>query len=245
MIYVSTRAGSNHQVSEDAVLVGQEILRDNDMELPKVESGFVCVADGVGGNSGGEKASQFVLESLSNLQKYENLYDVLREINNNLISQSARESTDIEMATTLTGVCFEGDQCKLIHIGNTRLYVKQGSYLKQLTSDHTTYNWLKSTGQLDAAERCKKSEITNCFGGGHAELFSKLHVADISVSPLMILTSDGIHDYIDIDTLEDVICREGDFMTKCNTLINIARDKGSNDDLTVVIINSIDDKKTL
>ena len=61
-----------------------------------------------------------------------------------------------EMATTLTCVVATKDGYYLIHAGNTRLYVMQGSYLKQLTVDHTTYNWLVACGQYEVAKVCRK-----------------------------------------------------------------------------------------
>jgi protein phosphatase len=83
----------------------------------------------------------------------------------------SRNSKHDFMATTLTGFYFNDGQYKIVHVGNTRAYVKQGKYLKQITSDHTTYNWLLNSGQIEAAAKCNRSEITNCFGGeshGHS-----------------------------------------------------------------------------
>ncbi len=237
MIYISSVVGADHIISEDAVLVGQKIFRNDVAQVPMMDSGFVCVADGVGGNNGGEKASQFVLELLSETVECNDLYPTLVDINNSLLSFSSENDLESSMATTLTGIYLTEGKCKLFHVGNTRLYVKQGNYLKQLTSDHTTYNWLRSIGQYEAAEFCNKSEITNCFGGGEASLINKLHVTDIPIYPLMILTSDGIHEYLDTDTLEEIICGEGDYASKCNNLIHLALDRGSIDDMTVVIID--------
>ena len=67
MIYVATRAGKHHEKSEDTVLVGEIILSDEEDTLPVPKDGFVCVADGVGGNQGGAYASTFVLEKILSL----------------------------------------------------------------------------------------------------------------------------------------------------------------------------------
>ena len=64
MIYIDTRKGKHHKISEDAVLVGDFIISDESDVLPVPEEGFVCVADGVGGNNGGADASTFLLEEL-------------------------------------------------------------------------------------------------------------------------------------------------------------------------------------
>lgn len=140
------------------------------------------------------------------------------------------------MATTLTGFYVRDRIFNVVHIGNTRAYVKQGKYLKQITSDHTTYNWLLSRGQTEAAEKSNKSEITNCFGGKNPKLLSKLYIAESQMFSLALLTSDGVHEYVDLDAMESVIAGEEPLEAKCEKIIRLAVDAGSEDDLSVVII---------
>ena len=234
MIYVATRAGKRHAASEDAVLVGTEVIVDAAATLPVPEEGFVCVADGVGGHRGGAEASRFVLEALASLKDVQpgELRPLLTGINERLIASSA-ETPD--MATTLTGFYACKDAFRLIHVGNTRAYVRQGRYLKQVTTDHTTCQWLRSQGQYEAAEACDRSEITNCFGGGAAALLSRLTMSEIPPFSLALLTSDGVHEYLDLDTLENLLAGDGDYADKCGEIIRRAIAAGSEDDLTAVI----------
>lgn len=143
------------------------------------------------------------------------------------------------MATTLSGVSICQDNNYLFSIGNTRVYLLQSrKYLKQLTTDDTTLNYLLATGQLsaeDAETFERKNEITACFGGGSARLFkNKFSKIDPLTSPLMI-TSDGIHDYISIDEMEDIIAEHGLTVTACEALVSAARAGGSHDDISVVL----------
>ena len=238
MIYVSTHAGKRHSISEDAVLVGSEVLTETSETVPMPECGFICVADGVGGNRGGDQASQYVLGELSKHQETADaeLAALLKEINESLISIAAADGTATDMATTLTGFYVEDGQFRLVHIGNTRAYIKQGKYLKQITSDHTTYNWLLSSGQVEAAQKCNKSEITNCFGGNNPALLSKLLVTECQQFGLALLTSDGVHEYVDLDSLEEIITGEGSLSEKCEEIAKRAIEAGSEDDISIVII---------
>lgn len=237
MIYVVSRRGVNHEVCEDAVLVGTEILSGSSVTLRQPDEGFVCVADGVGGNNGGEEASHYVLKALAEFQDDEtNLRTGLVHINSELIERAKGTPERSNMATTLTGFYTEAGQYWLIHVGNTRAFVRQGRYLKQITSDHTTYNWLKCSGQIEAAEACNKNEITNCFGGAKESLLSKLVVTELAPFSLMVLTSDGVHEYVDLDTLEDILTGEGSYDDKCEAIINEAANNGSEDDMTIVVI---------
>lgn len=111
-------------------------------------------------------------------------------------------------------------------------------YLKQLTTDDTTLNYLLATGQLsseDAKSFGRGNEITACFGGGSSALF-KVKVSNIEplVAPIMI-TSDGIHDYLSVDEMEDIIERNGLTKASCIELIKAARNNGSVDDTSVVL----------
>ncbi len=240
MIYIDTRKGKHHKISEDVVLVGDIILSDENDTLPVPKEGFVCVADGVGGNKGGEDAAVFLLKFLSQNSIVENLEELksrLIEINSNLIQCGKNNPSITMMATTLTGVFISDVSNILMHVGNTRAYVMQGNYLKQITQDHTVYNWLKSMGRFAEAETCNKNEITNCFGGGDDSLLAKLYVKEIPPFNKMLLTSDGVHEYVDIDLLEDILSDSTiSNETKCARIINAAIEAGSEDDITIVLI---------
>ena len=236
MIYVASRTGQRHAICEDAALVGTELVSGASKILQMPETGFVCLADGVGGNHGGAQAARYVLESLAMLEKEEDLHAALPRINMCLIEKAKDTPEASNMATTLTGIRYSNGNSQLVHVGNTRAYIRQGRYLKQITSDHTTYNWLKDLGQAEAAAACNKNEITNCFGGANKTLLSRLVVSDLPPFSLMILTSDGIHEHVDLDTLEEILFGEGTYDDKCEALLDEASKNGSEDDMTIVVI---------
>lgn len=237
MIYVATKCGASHSASEDTALVGTEIFVNTNAVVPFLELGFICVADGVGGNCGGAKASNYICSALAEAEGLhpDMLQDYLYEENETLIQLSKTAPEYYNMATTLSGVYVLDDEMVLFHVGNSRVYAKQGKYLKQLTSDHTTYNWLMSTGNTEAAKACNKSEITNCFGGGNSSLMSKLTVTKCKGFASLLLTSDGVHDYVDIDQLERILNSETTGQEKCDQILAVALAAGSKDDMTVIL----------
>ena len=93
-----------------------------------------------------------------------------------------------------------------------------------------------SSGQVEAAQNCNKSEITNCFGGNNPALLSKLLVTECQQFSLALLTSDGVHEYVDLDFLEAIITGEGSLRDKCEEIFQRAINAGSEDDISVVII---------
>ena len=238
MIYIMTHAGKGKAVSEDNVLVGEELYSDTTDTADIPEEGFICVADGVGGSNAGEVASSFVLNALSECEwsDDEEFKMTLTEINEHLIEAGREDDKLSGMATTLSGVYLKDGTIKIVHIGNTRVYSMQGHYLKQLTSDHTVYIWLKSMGRVEEAEACNKNEITSCFGGGDGKLIGKIQIVTVNSAHTFLLTSDGIHEYVSLDDLEDIMNSDIPNDEKCSAIQEAAMLAGSTDDMTAVLI---------
>ena len=67
-------------------------------------------------------------------------------------------------------------------------------------------------------------------------MLSKLYVEECQPFTLAVLTSDGIHEYVNLDTIEDIINGEENLEEKCSMIVQKAIDNGSEDDVSVVII---------
>lgn len=231
-----TQKGLNKTENEDRIIVGKTIVADGTL-ISEIENGIIAVADGVGGHNAGAIASHFVADKLCHLQEIS--VEQLKTINNELIKISETTDGQQGMATTLSGICCTGSKTLLFSIGNTRVYsIQSRKYLKQLTADDTTLNYLLATGQLapeDAESFNRKNEIIACFGGGFADLFKvKVNYIDQLVAPIMI-TSDGIHDYLSVDQMEDIIEEYGLSKEGCIEMIQTARNNGSLDDASIII----------
>ena len=239
------QTGKNKIVCEDAVYDGFRVVTNGCTCCYGNTPLMICVADGVGGNAGGEKASSFLLSNvgkIENMVNIENLQEELLRINDELILYAKGIDGQQMMATTFTGIFFQDEKVFLAHCGNTRLYEVKGRFLKQITTDHSTYQWLISNGNYDAAENCNKSEILSAFGGGKCNYIERMYVEEIfskAIPSKMLLTSDGIHDYLDEDELEEIIT-EDDSIKVVNKLVTKALQNGSCDDCTVVIIEKMD-----
>lgn len=236
-IYAATRHGIHKTNNEDRIIVGRSVIADGEYSL-ELDNGVIAIADGVGGNNAGAVASQFLADKLCDVSEITSV--VFENINDELIALSKSDPAYSGMATTLSGICVSDDCTILFSVGNTRVYqLQSGKYLKQLTTDDTTLNYLLSTGKLKPSEVDdfdRKNEITACFGGGDANLL-KIKISNIGKlsSPLMI-TSDGVHDYLSVDQMEDIIEEYGVSATSCNLLISAARECGSHDDISIILL---------
>lgn len=240
-IYAMTEKG-DHSENEDRILINDTIISAGTFETKGDGELKICVADGVGGNNAGAVASSFVCESLKSivLSGKTDLVD----INSQLLAKSTENANYSGMATTLSGICINDEKASSFHIGNTRIYVFQGSYIKQITEDHTSVNWLVKTGKLSKKEARtydRRNEIIACFGGGNPALINTLVFEEnnesLSNAKRIVLTSDGVHEYVSIDELEDILNNENiSPLQTCAEIISRARINGSNDDKSIVII---------
>lgn len=242
-LYVYSQKGNGKKICEDAAMVAGTIISDSYFDMQTDQTYTAAIADGVGGNAGGDCASRYVLDKLKDISiadlSEEYLKQFIKGINEELLHYAFQISGKENMATTLTGVIATSDNGYIFHVGNTRVYGLQGNYLKQFTEDQTTYQWLLNMGQIEEAEKCNKNEIIHCLGGGNrqygCDIFVKATNA-LNICKRLLLTSDGIHEYVSVDELEDFMVGEISEKTM-KLLVNKANTNGSLDDKTVIVID--------
>ena len=234
--------GRNKQASEDSALIGKTVVNDECGTLEITSPAWICLCDGVGGNAGGREASLFVTKELSSIippNSVEEIRNIFVGINNRLLERASNSSDHKTMATTATAICFSDDTVFLAHIGNTRLYSKRGPYIQQMTIDQTTYQWLIDQCDFEAAEACNKNEIRGAMGGGKQEYlnpFVAKRLFERKIASTILLTSDGVHEYLSQDKIEDIINSESEMIGKVTMLCKQALNDGSDDDRSAIII---------
>lgn len=233
--YACSQRGIGKFESEDRITIGRSVIAEGSF-ISEIDNGIVAIADGVGGNNAGAVASHFVSFRLS--AENDITKELLKNINDELLAKSKASSQLYNMATTFSGIKLCDDNNVVFHVGNTRIYILQGGkYLKQLTEDDTTLNYLIASGQLSPEEADtfdRKNEIIACFGGGTPNLF-KIKVSKMEFISSILLTSDGVHDFVNIDEMESIIEEKGITLNACEEMIITARKNGSKDDASVII----------
>lgn len=237
------KTGCGKEICDDSVFDGCCVINNTDFSSNSQNSEWIAVADGVGGYAGGNEASRFILEYIQDnyvfISEVNTLFSLLHDANGEMIKYATSIDGKENMATTFTGLFFGDEDVKIAHVGNARVYALQGNYLKQITRDHTTYQWLMMQGNFEAAGACNKSEITSCFGGGDVSLLKGLSIDTLLLEELpkvLVLTTDGIHDYLDIDTLEAIITEPISIEERMKKIWKAAKENGSCDDCSIIII---------
>ena len=230
-IYVLMTKGEGKTICQDSVLVGNNILSEGYMEyIPKEnERVTIAVADGVGGNKGGDVASCMAVTGLRDGKFFlgttlEHISRTILETNQSILDRSMADPGLEKMATTLTGIHITPEQMFAFHIGNTRLCRLQGVYLRGLTQD-----------TADEGGR-----LIGCMGADPA-LINRLKVWDITkeIKPGqdLILTSDGVHDPIQDEQLDEIMGMQGSKKEIMEQLEKTARENGSTDDISIIWIS--------
>ena len=251
-IYGYVEKGLGKTECQDRVLIGDTMLAGGFLEttLEDMKNVVVAVADGVGGDPGGEIASHMAVDGMRVLNRRSSLEidgirELVRWVNNNILQYGKQNPAFQYMGTTLTLLVMDGEKDVVVHVGNCRLYTIK-RYLRQISRDQTVVEDLIRRGEM-TREEAKDSDLRNqiraCLGGGSEKYLQELCVTEEDLATKennIILTSDGIHDYIEGEELEEKLLSEMDPKKLCEEIAKRARENGSNDDISIVIIDRME-----
>jgi len=161
MVYAgATDQGRVRKNNEDSILMS---------EFDHEEILLLVVADGVGGNAGGEVASKMTVDFISTTVKkavieansgegyHDNwlestLLRAITDANLQLIEQQQLHQGLSEMATTVVALLIRNNKIALSHLGDSRCYQFTSPELKQITEDHTVLQTLLNQGKINQRE---------------------------------------------------------------------------------------------
>ena len=233
----ATDVGRVRQINEDRYLADESLF---------------AVADGVGGHQAGEVASQTSVETLqTNFMEGERTTEGLisaAEAANQAVWQLAQGSREKRgMGTTLTALALvqeDGEeQLALINVGDSRAYLLQQGELIQLTEDHSLVEELVRDGKLTPAEaqvHPQRSIITRALGMEPA-----IEVDSWEIIPYtgdrILLCSDGLTNELSDERIASTLRQLADPQEAAHDLVRQARAAGGSDNITVVVVDVVDD----
>ena len=213
--------------------VGKVRTHNVDSYLCNEKEGIFFVADGMGGHTSGETASQlaiscteeFVIRSRSEDIRWpiKSREDLTLEQNrllaavtfaNNRIHETADQNPSMKgMGTTFTGVAIEEDHLVVVNVGDSRLYRIREGEINQITRDHSLVGEQERSGILTREEARKHPQrhiLTSVLGGLNKKPKIDVSLAGIIPKDIYLICSDGLHSMIDekeiaaiIDSIED------------------------------------------
>jgi serine/threonine protein phosphatase PrpC len=140
------------------------------------------------------------------------------------------------MGTTLTGLWQpEPDGPALVfHVGDTRLYRLRQGQLVQLTRDQTMYQKALESG---VRHNLPPRNLLLQALGPSSGIKPELQTRPVTPGDLFLLCSDGLHGAIADAQIGQVLgqARQDDLGASCAQLIELAKQNGSRDNITVVL----------
>lgn len=212
------------------------------------EEFILGIADGVGGKDGGDFASNFILNELSTIKETDYIpfiSDQIKNIHYKLRNESLKRNI-LGASSTLTLLTALNEYITLYHIGDTRAYKLTPTKLVQLTTDQTELQ--RTIDNLPFYNPVKnflpyKNKLLDAMGAN--EQPPKISIIKTTIEPddVLLLTSDGIHDYLSNQRIHQILRRYKTDYTIVKNLINEAIKNGSKDNLTAVYVKYSQNKK--
>lgn len=223
-----THIGTIRDSNQDHILVNGQLLNEGEVHLIEQEKCFCFVADGVGGNKGGDFASYFVLNRIkAELDKL--LIDavqILKNINNKLIEDTSNDIKLKGCCTTLTGLLVQNDLFKIIHAGDSEIWLMRNDMFFKITNDQV----------LDETQ--KNSPITSYFGGidNYLKLDSDISIHESLIDDLFLICSDGLFKSLNQKIVKSILKADKDLETKAKKILDNCLNAGAEDNISVILI---------
>jgi protein phosphatase len=223
------------------------------------------VADGMGGHASGEVASQMAVETLAKFFKdteedeeitwpfkmdkdrkfQENrLCTSIKLANLSIFEAALANSKQKGMGTTIVVSFFTEKFAYIAHVGDSRVYRLRGGELTQLTEDHSLLNdyiKMKDLTPEEIENFPHKNVIVRALGMKETVRVD-CQTEEPSAGDIYLLCSDGLNGMVtDPDIRDTMVACDDDLELACNRLIQKANENGGTDNVTVVLVQYLDD----
>lgn len=170
------------------------------------------VADGMGGRSGGRKASdQVMLTARQLFERYDPVTDSAESLLRNVVAQShlvikltAISAEEEPHSTIAAFVINPGGDCHWVHVGDSRIHHFHRGRLIQRTLDHSYVQTLVERGEISeeqARSHPDSNILLGCLGSDTEPPVAVHHIAQLQPGDVIMACSDGVWHYFEDDEL--------------------------------------------
>jgi len=209
------------------------------------EHGLWILADGMGGNRGGEVASQIAKESLSKeLIEDVDIKTAILTAHRAILSHGSENFELKGLGTTVVLVKEFVRKIRIVWVGDSRVYLWRNQTLTQLSKDHSVVERLLDSGMINKSEAInhpQRNLVTSVLG------LSLSDDADLEIGQLeeewregdkLMLCSDGLSDELEDTQIKEIMTSQTDSESQVDALLKAALAAGGRDNTTVVIIDA-------
>lgn len=228
---------------------------------------LAVIADGIGGHKAGEVASEMSVEGVVRIlgevdgrQPVQQLFSAVTEVNQEVFLAS-RADTDLEgMGSTVSVAWVIGAQLYITSVGDSRIYRQRKRILQQISIDHT---WVQEAIEHeiihpDQARDHPQAHVLRRHIGGKDEVVPDMRLRlsedesenrseanqglHLEAGDRILLCTDGLSDLVDDIEIQETLNQEPT-IDAVGSLIDLARERGGFDNITVVILEVPETKK--
>ena len=212
---------------------------------------LLLVADGMGGETCGEVASNLCAEviprrlienltpaddsNLTNLPRH--LQDAVEFANRIVFERAQCEDLCRGMGTTATAAAVVRDRLVVAQVGDSRAYLVRNGKMFQLTRDQTFLNYLAERGAPlppDPEKDSRRSILTQAVGTSKT-LNVKLTGARLRAEDSVLVCSDGLYSMVKPAEMLEILKNGNTPRGRCKALIDAANASGGADNVTAIV----------
>jgi serine/threonine protein phosphatase PrpC len=237
---------------------GRVRKRNEDAVALLPSEGLFIVADGIGGHQAGATASQIVTEALPTMihtrvaQIRANdteswslaVRDVIVELSQQIRRQSASEAGFAGMGATVVLAHIRADRALIAHMGDSRAYLYRHYDLRQLTDDHSVVGVLLRKGQItpeEADDHPAQGRLSR-YVGMDGEVYADVQVLSVSCGDRLLLCTDGLTGMVADAAIATTLGECDDPEATCRALVDAANEAGGRDNITVLVVDFLEDE---
>lgn len=229
--------------------IGQVRSRNEDaMDLHAADGDhdtwLFIVADGMGGHSAGNVASQMAVESTlkrffedRNGDVADRLRRAIEDANRKIFDAAQSNSDYFRMGTTIVSAAIRGNLADIANVGDSRVYIVRDGEIQQVTRDHSWVALQVEMGELtmeEAQASQNRSVLLRCLGEKSDVL---VDIMQITVRPkdIIVLCTDGLHGPVSAEEIRNAVT-SADPQKSCDDLVALANARGGPDNITVQVV---------
>ena len=224
------------------------LVRKNNQDSGYASPTLVVVADGMGGAAAGDLASSVAIAELvkadghyAGEEMLEALAGAVVRANDRMADLIADNHSLDGMGTTVCGALFDGQRLGVVHIGDSRGYLRRDGELERLTHDHSWVQTLVDEGRITEAESLyhpHRSLILKVLNGQPIHE-PDLFLVEVQAGDRIMFCSDGLCGLVPDATIDHLL-DEPDLNHVLSDLTEAAHAGGGLDNITIIVADVYD-----
>ncbi|HMM82548.1 MAG TPA: protein phosphatase 2C domain-containing protein [Terrimesophilobacter sp.] len=205
-----------------------------------------AVADGMGGHSAGDVASDAVVSRLAQLGEGgfvqpESIIEALRAATMDI--SRATDEQELGVGTTVTGaaITLHGGHpyWVVFNVGDSRLYLFEHNVLTQITVDHSVVQELVTAGLISTADAARhpNSNVVTRAVGFNAEPVPDFWLLPVTAPSRLLVCSDGLTREVSELALREHLASGRAPQETAIALVDDALEAGGRDNVTAIVVD--------